>query len=107
MSAHSADEKTIWKIKKYIDTIPTQTHIPTLDNEATTNEEKSVKFKNTFFPPPPPADISDINDETTYPDPVPCDKRITVQQIERAINKLAPDKAPNHYSQRYNGVVSD
>jgi exonuclease III len=89
----SAEERTIWKIKKYIDTIPTQTHISTLDNE-TTNEGKSAKFRDAFFPPPPPADISDINDKTTYPGPVPCNERITMQQLERAVDRLAPDKAP-------------
>ena len=89
----NADERTIWTIKKYIDTVPTPTHIPTLDGDAATNEEKTTKFQTTFFPPPAAANLSDI-DEENYPEAVSCNNQITMRQVETAINKLAPDKAP-------------
>jgi hypothetical protein len=89
----NADERTIWTIKKYIDTVPTPTHIPTLDGDATTNEEKTTKFQTTFFPPPAAATLSDIDDQN-YPEAVSCNNQITMRQVETAINKLAPDKAP-------------
>jgi ribonuclease HI len=89
-----ADEKTIWMVKKYIDATPTPSYIPTLDGNATTNDEKAEKFQATFFPLPPPADLSDISDQTRYPEPVHCPSVITMRQLENAINKLAPNKAP-------------
>ena len=88
-----ADEKSIWKIKKYMDSTPMTMYIPTLNNSATTNEEKAKEFKEAFFPPPPPADLTDIR-EIDYPEPVPCCIQITMQQLQRAVEKLAPDKAP-------------
>src|SRR5271169_993367 len=47
-----ADEKTIWQVKKYTDSTPTTTYIPTLQGKASTNEEKATTFQKTFFPPP-------------------------------------------------------
>ena len=88
-----ADERTIWMVKKFIDA-PTVPHfIPTI-NKAMSNEEKADEFRSEFFPPPPPADISDILTTNTYPPPVPCEGDITMLQLERAISKLSPDKAP-------------
>src|SRR5438552_13009202 len=66
-------------------------YIPTINN-ATSNEDKATAFKSTFFPPPPSADLSDI--PSTYPDPVPCNSKIITRQLENAINKLSPNKAP-------------
>jgi len=79
----AADEKTIWNIKKYMNSMPTQHYIPTLNETVAKSEEKAQEFINTFFPPPPPADLSDIThaDCTTEPDPVPCDTNITRQQL--------------------------
>jgi ribonuclease HI len=87
-----ADEKTIWQVKKYIDKPPSPYYIPTIEGE-TSNKGKSHQFKTTFFPPPPPANLSDIA-TASYPDPVPCNSVITDRQIQRAINKLAPQKSP-------------
>jgi hypothetical protein len=89
-----ANERTIWTVKKYIDSTPTPAYIPTLNNEnATSNEEKATAFRETFFPPPPRANLSDIR-STEYPQPVECATTITLRQIQRAVNKLAPNKAP-------------
>jgi len=87
-----ADEKTIWMVKKYIDKLPTPHYIPTINN-ATSNSHKARELKNTFFPPPPPADLSDI-DGATYQEPVSCNQNITIHQVHRAIDKTSPKKAP-------------
>src|SRR5213083_1174372 len=68
-------------------------YIPTLNNTTNSNEEKAAEFQANFFPPPPTADLSDIPN-STYPPPVPCEIDITMTQIERAVNKTAPNKAP-------------
>ena len=88
-----ADERTIWMVKKFIDTSPTPHYIPTI-NAATSNEAKAIEFQSEFFPPPPPADVCDILPTNIYPPPVSCESNITMLQLERAINKLSPDKAP-------------
>jgi len=88
-----ADERTIWTAKKYLDSMPTPHYIPTLNNTANSNEEKAAEFQANFFPPPPTADLSDIP-TATYPPPVPCEIEITMTQVERAINRVAPNKAP-------------
>jgi len=56
----SADEKSIWQIKKYTESSMTLTYIPTLQGKASSNEEKAKEFQSTFFPQPPSADMSDI-----------------------------------------------
>jgi hypothetical protein len=88
-----ADEKTIWKLKKYMDSTPISSYIPTINETAASNDEKAEIFKSTFFPPPPPADLSDI-EGANYPEPVPSPPRITLSQVETAIEKLAAKKAP-------------
>ena len=88
-----ADEKDIWKVNKYLNSTPTNTFIPTLEGEAATNEQKTNTLKKIFFPPPPLADLRDIPN-TCYPDPVPTNLNITMTQVKRAIDKLAPNKAP-------------
>ena len=57
------------------------------------NKEKAAEFSTTFFPTLPPADLSDI-DRTTYQEPVPIITNINIQQLEKAITKLSPSKAP-------------
>ena len=91
-----ADAKTIWTVKKYIDTIPTSTYIPTLDEGlAVSNTQKTEIFKSTFFPPPPPADLWDLSQNVEdIPPQVHLDTNITMQQMERAISKISPNKAP-------------
>jgi hypothetical protein len=85
-----ADERTIWMVKKYIDTKPTPYYIPTINN-AMSNDEKAAQFTATFFPPPPSVDLSDI-DSTTYSEPVPINTNITLQQLEKAIFKTSSNK---------------
>ena len=88
-----ADERTIWTAKKYIDKPPTTHYIPTINN-ATSHKQKSAEFAAAFFPPPPPARTSDINDTTSYPEPITSNPVITMKQVQRAIDKMSPKKAP-------------
>jgi len=90
----NADEKSIWQVKKYMNATPTQAYVPTLKDTATSNEIKAKEFQATFFPPPPPADTSDLKVSTDYPEAVSYNPKITMQQVARAIEKLAPKKAP-------------
>lgn len=55
-------------------------------------EQKATAFASTFFPAPPPADLSDIRDYT-YPPPVPCPD-VTEEEVQRAIRESAAEKAP-------------
>jgi hypothetical protein len=91
---NNADEKSIWQVKKYLNSTPTQSYMPTLDTTAASNKAKAEKFQSTFFLQPPQADMTDINTSTTYPEPVLYNSHITMQQVTEAIDKLAPNKAP-------------
>jgi len=88
----NADGKSIWKIKKYIDNSPIQTFIPTLEGNATTNEQKSNALRKAFFPEPPEANLTDIHND--YPPQVQELPPVSLRQIRQAINQLSPDKAP-------------
>ena len=88
-----ADERDIWIVNKYLNSIPTNTYIPTLEGKAATNTQKTETLSKTFFPSPPSADLSDIPN-TNYPEPVRTNLNITSIQVKRAIEKLAPNKAP-------------
>ena len=107
-----ADEHSLWKVNKYLNSIPTNTYIPTLEGEAANNKQKTNSLKKIFFPPPPPADLRDIPN-ASYPDPVPTNLNITITQIKRAIDKLAPNKAPgpdeipNHVLKRCLSILQD
>jgi ribonuclease HI len=85
--------KTVWRIKDWITKTPISTFIPTLNDHAATNEQKTTIFQKTFFPKPPPADLSDIP-SAIYPQEILYEARITIRQIREAVNRLAPDKAP-------------
>ena len=63
-------------LKKYIDSMPIPSYIPIINN-ATPIEDKAAAFKATFFPPLPLADLSNI--PSSYPDPVPCNSKITTR----------------------------
>ena len=89
-----ANEKTIWTVKKFMDSKPSTTYIPTLNTDAASNTEKAAAFRASFFPLPPPADLTDLHNETEYPEAVPINKDITMEQLHRAVNKLSPNKAP-------------
>ena len=88
-----ADEESIWKLKKYLDTTPTSTYIPTLDGTAASNEQKLKLLQSKFFPQPPYADLSNIQN-ATYPISVPSLPQITASQLGTAIEKVSPKKAP-------------
>ena len=94
----SADAKTIWQIKKYITNVPASTLIPTLDNHAAMSEDMVTTLRKAFFPCPPSGDLTDISHSnqraTTHPPEVQYKPQVTVNQIRRAVNRLAPDKAP-------------
>ena len=55
-------------------------------------EEKAEVLRQTFFPPPPQADLSDI-DGYEYPPTIEC-PAITTVEIERAVRRASPNKAP-------------
>jgi ribonuclease HI len=98
-----ANDRTIWNpLKKYIDAKPTPYYIPAI-NDAMSNDEKATEFATTFFPPPPPANLIDI-ESTTYPEPVQINTKITERQLERAIDKLSPNKAPGP-DEITNGII--
>src|SRR5579859_7369154 len=78
--------------KKYIDNPPMPYYIPAVNN-ATSNSRKTFEFTKTFFPPPPPATLDDINN-TIYPQPVPCQQAVTPHQTHHAVSKASPKKAP-------------
>ena len=90
---NNADGKTIWQIKKYITNAPTSTFIPTLNGHAATYEQKVNALQKSFFPEPPPADLTDIP-TAVYPQEVTYEEQITIRQIREAVNRLTPDKAP-------------
>ncbi|CRG90417.1 putative RNA-directed DNA polymerase from transposon BS [Talaromyces islandicus] len=94
----SASESGLWKLVKWAKNRHTvaSTCTPTLvkpDGElAHQPEEKAETLRQTFFPPPLRADLSDI-DGYEYPPPIECPE-ITPSEIERAVRRAAPNKAP-------------
>ncbi|EPS26195.1 hypothetical protein PDE_01131 [Penicillium oxalicum 114-2] len=54
--------------------------------------EKAETLRQTFFPPPLQADLSDI-DRYAYPLPIECPD-ITIPEIEKAVRRSSPNKAP-------------
>jgi hypothetical protein len=58
----------------------------------TPQKEKAETLRQSFFPPPLRADLSDINDYE-YPQPITCPE-ITPSEIERAVRRAAQNKAP-------------
>ena len=85
----NADDKSIFEIQRYITNTPTQTMIPTLNDRAATHEEKIATLQASFFPLPPPADLTDISQKTAHPSEVPFSSRITMQQVCRLLFGLA------------------
>lgn len=60
---------------------------------ASTFDEQTNMLKNTFFPPPPPADLSDIAG-SFYPAPTQSPDIISKSEIMGALQRLKADKAP-------------
>ena len=83
----------IWKAKRYLDN-PTgvTTFVPVLEGH-TTQDGKAKALQEAFFPHPPRANLKDIH-LATYPQSVPFQMEITISQVQKAVNKLNPNKAP-------------
>ena len=90
----NADGKSIYKIKNYAFNKATSSLIPTLDGQAATQEDKVNTLTKAFFPRPPPANLSDITQTDDYPPPAPYGPSITIEQIQAAVHRAAPKKAP-------------
>ena len=60
---------------------------------ASTFEEKTDMLKQKFFPPAPPADLSDI-EGSFYPSPPHCPIIVTRSEVTESIRRLKPDTAP-------------
>src|SRR5262249_42710552 len=52
--------ESIWQAKKFLSGVSPQTVIPTLDGIAETYEQMADTLQRSFFPSPPPADLSDL-----------------------------------------------
>jgi hypothetical protein len=93
-----ATECTVWQAHKYANqhsADTTASRVPdleTTDGTARSNADKCDAFKKQFFPEPPPADLSDIND-SEYPDPTPSPD-VEEAEVRKVIDKLPPLKAP-------------
>jgi hypothetical protein len=61
--------------------------------EVNDNEDKAKVFAKAFFPEPP-AQLEDEDDPEEYPDPLPDPPAPDKRQIEKAIRRLSPFKAP-------------
>ena len=77
----NAHEKNIWKVNQFLNSIPTNTYIPTLEGHAATNKQETETLSNTFFPLPPPADLRDIPG-AIYPKPVSTNLNVTMIQVK-------------------------
>jgi len=94
----SASESGLWKLVKWAKNRHTaaSTCTPALmkpDGElACQSEEKAETLRQSFFPRPIQADLSDINGYG-YPQPIECPE-ITMPEIEKAVRRAAPNKAP-------------
>jgi len=90
----------LWKVSKWARNRGQQqgTTMPALkthnDAMAETNESKVNTLRSVFFPEPPEADLSDIqNHRPAKQIPLPA---ITAQEVEAAFRKAPPDKAPGN-----------
>lgn len=94
----------VWKAKNFISGPATdggRTRIPSLKtrdldgqviDEASTNDDKSARLANCFFPTPPARTLAEP--DVQYPPPVSRYRPITRARIKRAISSLAHHKAP-------------
>ncbi|KAI3534405.1 reverse transcriptase [Colletotrichum abscissum] len=79
--------RSLWKIAKWARN--RQSQPPTV---AATPEEKAALFKETFFPPPPEANLEDI-DNASYSNQIGLPP-VSESEVEDAIQEAAPLKAP-------------
>lgn len=94
----SASQSGLWNLVKWAknrhDVAPSCT--PALakpDGElAEEPDEKAEVLRQSFFPPPRRADLSDL-EGYQYPPPIDCPE-ITTAEIEKAVRKASPNKAP-------------
>ena len=90
---NNADEKSIWKVKKYAAGTPAPSFIPTLNGHAASHSQKVELLQKSFLPQPPPATLNDIS-QVGFPQEVPFTSEITIRQVRKAVARLTPDKAP-------------
>ena len=100
---HKAAESTkgIWRLAKWArNDSMRQRPLPkfpalqkSLGEKAYLFEDKVSVLRDTFFPPPPQADLADITG-LVYPIPEPMDDTITEEEVYRAIYRPKQDKAP-------------
>ena len=94
----SSSKSGLWKLVKWAKNrhIVAPTCTPTLQKPdggfAHQAQEKAETLRQTFFPSPRRADLLDIS-EFEYPQPIVCPE-ITETEIERAVRRAAPNKAP-------------
>ena len=94
----SASKSGLWNLVKWAKnrhTI-TPTCTPTLKKPggglARQAKDKAETLRQSFFPPPLRADLSDM-ERFMYPQPIACPD-ITPSEIEKAVRRAAPNKAP-------------
>jgi hypothetical protein len=93
----SAEGTSIWDVKKFLAGNTAPSTIPTLnDSNAETHQQIAEVLRKDFFPDPPPADLSDIpvNNNESYPREAKYSTTITLTQVQKAVTKVRPDKAP-------------
>ena len=94
----SASESGLWKLVKWaanrhmVASACTPALIKPDGELACQAEEKAETLRQSFFPRPLQADLSDINGYE-YPQPIECPE-ITMPEIKKAVRKAAPNKAP-------------
>lgn len=94
----SASPAGLWKLVKWAknrhETSPTctPTLVSTQGEHAHRPEDKARILRQSFFPPPPQADLSDT-EGYEYPSPIEVPD-ITAHEIETVIRRASPNKAP-------------
>ncbi|GES66033.1 hypothetical protein ATETN484_0014000100 [Aspergillus terreus] len=90
------DDRGLWKLSKWARNRSTgAATTPTLEFQGQTMrtpEAKAAAFRETFFPRPPPADLSNIG-SFSYPEGLPF-PLVTVEEVRHAIKRAPADKTP-------------